>query len=447
MDLRPIFSPNSRMQRYLEVEAALALAEADLGVIPRVAGEKIASSAHIELLDAQRIAAGQATTGHLMVPLVAELARVVGEPEGGWVHWGATTQNIQQTGDVLGIRIALQVLTGQLCDVLEGLAELGDRSANAVMAGRTHWQQAVPITFGFKVATWSDVLIRHLERLDQLKPRLLVSMTGGAAGTFASLGHAGPAVQEGVARRLGLTAMVVPGRNIVDQFAELVMILGMAAATASSIAEEVSRLMAVEFGEVSETLSEGDVGSSTMPQKRNAKRSGEVVIKAAQIRALVPLALEAMMQSHEVDGTRSAMMDHAVEQGCVLSGDVLKALHAVIIGIQLYPERMRSNLALSGGLITAEAVMMALGKVIGRQAAHELVHHAARVVATGENDQTFLDVLSADSRVTAHLSSSEIAGLLDPTSHTGLSASIARTTSARARAAASRHRPPALSGT
>ncbi|WP_052737696.1 lyase family protein [Bacillus sp. SA1-12] len=271
LSLREIFSPHSRLQRYLDVEAALALTQAELGLIPKAAGDKIAMAAKIELIDEKRLDSEQSITGHFLMTLVSELSRVVGEPEGGYVHWGATTQNIEQTGDVLGIRSATRILSNQLCDVIEALAVLCEKYADTLMAGRTHWQQAVPITLGFKVATWTDVMIRHLERFEQIKPRLFTSMTGGAAGTFASLGNIGPTVQEGVARRLGLTPMNVPARNIVDHFAEYVMLLGMISATLTSIAEEVSRLMSVEFGEVSESLPEGDIGSSTMPQKRNAK--------------------------------------------------------------------------------------------------------------------------------------------------------------------------------
>jgi len=442
-NLRQIFSSRSRLQRFLDVEAALALAEAELGVIPKAAAEKIAATARIELLDENRIAEQQAVTGHLMVPLVRELSQAVGDPDGGWVHWGATTQNIQQTGDVIGFRSAVRMLTGELCKLLDGLADLGDRSASMLMAGRTHWQQAVPITFGFKVATWSDVLIRHVERLHQLEPRLFTAMTGGAAGTFASLGEVGPAVQEGVARRLGLTPMPVPARNIADQFAEFVLLLGMIAATAGSIADEVSRLMGTEFGEVSESLPEGDVGSSTMPQKRNAKRAMETVTKSAEVRALVPLALDAMIQSHEVDGARAAMMDYALEQSCILSGDVLIALNSVIAGLEIYPERMKTNLMLTNGLISAEAVMMTLGKTIGRQVAHDVVHHAAKVVSTGNGGQTFAEVLSADRRVSDHLSPAELATRLDPAQHTGLSERIAHDTATRARNAATLYRPKA----
>lgn len=434
-DLRDVFSPTARLQRYLDVEAALALAEADLGIVPKEAAVTIADVAKVEKIDMARLAALQEKTGHFVVPIVEELSRVSGSA-GGWVHWGATSQNIQQTGDVLGLRLATEVLERQLKNLLAVMADLGDKSAGMLMAGRTHWQQAVPITFGFKVATWSDVYIRHLTRLQQLRPRLLTSMTGGAVGNFASLGAVGPAVQAGVARRLGLAPMAVPARNITDHFAELVLLLGMVAASSVAIAEEVSRLMSAEFREVSEHLPEGDVGSSTMPQKRNAKLCIQIVTKTAEIRAMGPMALEAMVQSHEVDGGRSAMMDRALEQSCVLSFDVLRDLTRVLAELELYPERMKQNLGLTQGLISAEAVMMFLAPKIGRQTAHEIVHHAAHVVATSATPLNFADVLAKDKNLSAHLSAVEITELLNPAGHAGLSETIARDAASRARAAA-----------
>jgi adenylosuccinate lyase len=375
-----------------------------------------------------------------MVPIVGELARKVGEPAGGWVHWGATTQNIEQTGDVVGLRDVLGIFEAQLCDLLEALASLAERGADMLMAGRTHWQHAVPITFGFKVAGWADVMMRHLERLDQLRPRLLISMTGGAVGNFASLGAIGPDVQAGVARRLGLKPMAVPMRNIADPFAELVLLLALIGASAGQIADEVSRLMGTDFGEVAEDLPEGDVGSSTMPQKRNAKQAAQVVIKSAEIRGLAPVALEAMIQSHEVDGPRFAIMDETVERGSILAGEMLEALLSVVSGLKLFPERMRANLDTSGGLIGAEAVMLSLGKTIGRQEAHEVVHHAAKSIATGETSKGFAELLAEDPHVSAHLSPDQIKVLLDPAQHTGLSSEIARAAALRARETARQHR-------
>jgi len=429
--IRAELSPEARLQHYLDIEAALALTEAELGVIPAEAGPAIAAAARAERVDRGRIGEGQAKAGHRMMPIVEELARAAGEPAGGWVHWGATSQNIEQTGLVLAIRQALGIVGGLLNATLEHLADLAERSGEVLMAGRTHWQHAVPITFGFKVATWADPLLRHRERLTQVRPRLLIAMTGGAVGNFASLGDIGPAVQAGVARRLGLAPMLLPARNLADPFAELVLVLGLLAASGGAIGDEIARLMAPEFGELAENLPDGDIGSSTMPQKRNAKKAMLVATRSAEIRALAPLALDSVLQSHEVDGARYAMLEGAVERSLMLTGDLLEALRDLVGGLQFFPARMRQNLDLTQGLISAEAVMLALGRVIGRQAAHDVVHQASLAVA--ERGGRFLTVLAADPRVTEHLTAPELAALLDPSNHAGLSALLARETAARVR--------------
>jgi 3-carboxy-cis,cis-muconate cycloisomerase len=321
--VRALFTRDQRWQRYLEVEAALAFAEADLGVIPVEAAAAIAAAARLEALDMERIEAGVAQASHPLMPLIVELGRVVGDPHGGWVHWGATTQNITQTGDVLILREAHGILVRLLGAVLAEAGGLAERGADLVMAGRTHGQQAVPITFGFKAAVWVDALARHLRRLQQLEDRLFVAMMGGAAGTFASLGAVGPRVQAEVATRLGLGSMPVPARSVADPPAELVCVLGMLAATGEAIAAEVFTLMETEFGEVAEPTPPGVIGSSTMPHKRNPQLSQDIVAISAQIRATVPRALEGMLHGHEADGACTAMMDDAVSRACILSGDLL----------------------------------------------------------------------------------------------------------------------------
>lgn len=426
-----LFTRRARRQRWLEVEAALAQAEADAGIVPAEAAAAITAHADMSHIDDEALLAHERATGHVMVPLVAALADLAGPEHGGWVHWGATTQNIQQTGDTLGIRDVHRILTGRVERILAVLATMADAHADVVMAGRTHGQHAVPTTFGYKAAVWADIFSRHLRRMREIEPRLLVSMTGGAAGTFATFGEIGPEIQRGVAERVGLTPMAVPARSIADHFAEWVCLLALIAGTAQSVAEEIVRLMAAEFGEVEEALSETDVGSSTMPQKRNAKASMSIVTSAAQIRALAPLALEATIQAHEVDGARSAMMDRAVEQSATLLDDALDTLERVLSGLRIHPERMRQNLDLTRGLISAEAVMMRLAERIGRQEAHAVVHHAAtRAATTGE---LFADVLAAEPAVTDALDGEQLAALLDPEEHIGLSPRIARETAARVR--------------
>src|SRR3954453_4554441 len=218
--IRALYRLENRWQAWLDVEVALARAQADLGIIPSDAAEAIAKVARLENMDRARSDAGFARTGHTLVPLVWELARIVGDPHGGWVHWGATTQNITQTGDLLVLRQAHQGFLRQIGQILAAMADLAERGADMVMPGRTHGQHAVLATFGYKVAVWIDELLRHVERFRQAAPRLFVAMLGGAAGTFASLGEEGPAVQAGIAKHLDMTPMRVPSRAIGDHLAE-----------------------------------------------------------------------------------------------------------------------------------------------------------------------------------------------------------------------------------
>ncbi len=432
--IRALYRQENRWQAWLDVEVALARSQAGLGVIPREAADAIARAARLELLDRARIDEGFARTGHTIVPLVWELSRVTGEPYGGWVHWGATTQNITQTGDLLVLRQAHGIFRRLIAEALTAMADLAERGAEMPIAGRTHGQHAVPATFGYKPAVWIDEMIRHVERLDQIAPRLFVAMLGGGAGTFASLGAQGPAVQEGVARHLGMRPMKVPARTIGDHLAENICLLGLVAATCGKIAREVYTLMKTEFGEVEEPVPPGTVGSSTMPQKRNPKLCQDIIAAAAEVRAAVPLALEAMQTEHEADRTTSLIMDAAEARAAIAAGDMLSRLVEVMRGLRLDPERMRKNLDLGGGLIMAEAVMLDLGATIGRQHAHDVVYDAAQ--AAFVEGRPFAELLAADPRVTAHLDPSAIAALLDPTAYTGLCAQMARDAAARARATA-----------
>jgi 3-carboxy-cis,cis-muconate cycloisomerase len=429
--IRALYRIENRWQAWLDVEVALAQAQAELDIIPKEAAEAIAAAARLDLLDRSRIDEGFARTGHTIVPLVWELSRIVGEPYGGWVHWGATTQNITQTGDLLVLRQAHRKFLHLIGDALAAAAELAEAGADMPVAGRTHGQHAVPATFGFKVAVWIDELLRHTERLQQAAPRIFVAMLGGAAGTFASLGELGPAVQAGIARRLGMQPMMVPARTIGDHLAENICLLGMLAATCGKIGREIYTLMKTEFGEVEEPVPPGTVGSSTMPQKRNPKLCQDIIAAAAEVRSAVPLALEAMYTEHEADRTTSLMFDSADARASIATGDMLARLVEVFRGLRLDPKRMRANLDLGGGLIMAEAVMLDLGKTIGRQHAHDVVYDAAQ--AAFVEGKSFGMLLAADPRVTAHLSVQQIEALLDPAGYTGLCAEMARDAAARAR--------------
>ncbi|HZQ35050.1 MAG TPA: adenylosuccinate lyase family protein [Dehalococcoidia bacterium] len=444
--IRALFAEGARWQSWLDVEAALAAAEAELGVIPADAATEIRRAARLELLDREAIRAGLERTGHALVPLIWELDRVCGDGAGGFVHWGATTQNITQTGLILQLRAAHETFLRLIGSLLERLAALAERTAEMPLPGRTHGQHAVPATFGLKVAVWIDELRRHVERLRGCEPRVFVAMFGGAAGTLASVGEIGVEIQSRLAEKLGLRSMPLPARTIGDHLAEYVTLLGLLAATSSKIGREIYELMKPEFGEVEEPVPPGTVGSSTMPQKRNPKLCQDIVAAAAELRALVPLALEAMQTEHEADRTTSLMIGRALSEACVLTGEILVRLETLFAGLQIFPERMRRNLDLSGGLIMAEAVMLELGKRLGRQRAHDVVYEAAQTAAT--SGRPFRDLLLEDESVRRQLDAAAIDTLLDPVRYTGESAAFARRAAASGRelAAALRARQPAPAG-
>ena len=256
-------------------------------------------------------------------------------------------------------------------------------------------------------------------------------MLGGGAGTFASLGKNGPLVQAGIGKRLSMGSMKVPSRALGDHLAENMCVLGMLAATCGKIGREIYTLMKTEFAEVEEPVPPGTVGSSTMPQKRNPKLCQDIIALSAEVRALVPLALEAMQTEHEADRTTSLMMDAAEARACIAMGDALSRLGEVVRGLRLDPARMRRNLDLGGGLIMAEAVMLELGATLGRQRAHDVVYDAAQTAFI--DGRPFSAVLAADDRVTAHLDRKELDRLLDPIAYTGLCADMAWEAAGRAR--------------
>src|SRR5947199_5920791 len=429
--VRALFTEDARFQSWLDVEAALAQAQAALGIIPEAAAREIAHKAHLKYLDLAAVRAGLAKTGHPLVPLVWALDRACEGEAGGYVHWGATTQNVTQTGLLLQVRRAHEIFLRQLAAILTTLADLAEQTKDVLLPGRTHGQHAVPATFGFKVAVWIDELGRHVERLRGCEGRVFVAMLGGGAGTLASLGEGGLATQEKMAARLGMRPMTVPARTIGDHQAEYVTLLGLLAATAGKIGREIYTLMKQEFGEVEEPVPPGTGGSSTMPQKRNPKLSQDIVAAAAEIRALVPLALEAMQTEHEADRATSIMMSRALVPACELTGDMLQRMVVLMDGLQVFPDRMRENLNLSGGLIMAEALMLELGKQIGRQRAHDAVYEAAQAAVT--QSRPFRETLAEDPHVSAGLSASQVEALLDPARYTGLCRQFAERGAVQAR--------------
>ena len=431
-----LFTEDSIYQTWLDVEVALAAAQAELGIIPALAAAEIAAKAKLELVDRAAFASHLEQTGHALVSLVWQVDKLCEGDAGGYLHWGATTVNITQTALLLLVRRAHRMILHDLAALLRHFAGLADQTSDYAMAGRTHGQHALPITFGFKVATWIDELLRHDERLRQLEPRTFRAMYGGGAGTLASLGDDGPAVQRGFAEQLDMAVMELPARTARDHLAEYVAALAMLCGTLARIAREVYTLMKPEYGEAEEAVPPGAVGSSTMPQKRNPKLCMLILQLTPRARAQVAPALESLESDHEEDGSQCHVMEHAMTEAVTATGDALQAAVALAAGLHTDRERMRRNLDLSRGLIVSERVMMVLGGRIGRQLAHDAVYEAAqRAHQTGS---TFAEELLAEPEVAAHLTAEQIGELLDASRYTGLSAHFARQAAAAARTAADR---------
>ena len=415
--MRAVFGEQAFLQRMLDVEAALALVQGRLGIIPEAAARAIAAAARVETLRTDELAASVRNVGYPVVGLVKGLSRAAGEDAGRWTHWGATTQDIMDTATVLQVREGLTLIRTELSAVVHALAGHADRHRDTVMAGRTHLQHALPITFGLKCAVWLMPLAAHIERLDQLRPRVERVEFGGAAGTLASLGDTGIAVLDGLAAELGLGVPPAPWHVARDGLAEAVSLLGLVCGSLAKIATDMILLAQTEVAEVSEPYEAGRGGSSTMPQKRNPIASEYVIAAQRGVQALVPLMQGAMADDHE-RGTGPWQAEAlALPQAFVLTHGALLHTRAIAEGMVVDAARMRRNLGQTRGLIMAEAVMMGLAPKLGRDAAHHAVKHASDAALAGGG--TLADALQGEEAVSAHLSAAEIEALTDPATYLG----------------------------
>lgn len=417
--MRQIFSDETMVQRWLDVEAALAVAESKAGVVPKDAAAEIKAKADVKYIDMDELKAGVDDTGHPIVPLIRLLARACEGEAGGYVHWGATTQDIMDTGLILQIRDAYKLLEGQLQALDDIMCDLAVKHRDTVMAGRTHSQHALPITFGFKVAVWIEEFRRHSERLDESKKRVLVGQFAGAAGTLASLGDKAEVIQELLLEELGLDLPKIAWHNSRDGLAEFMSILGMISTSASKVANEVTVLQRTEVAEDEEPFRTGhSVGSSTMPHKRNPMMSEGLIATGRLVKHLVPAAMEAMEHEHERDMKRWAMEWDFIPRACVMTAGVLDRLAIILKGLVVKPERMLENVNMLKGLITSEAVMLEVAKYIGRQEAHDVVYDNSMKVY--EEGKSFKEVLLADPRLKGKIDEDTLIRVLDPRSYTGL---------------------------
>ena len=415
--MREVFSDFSLISRYAEVEIALAKAEARCGVIPVEAAEEITKRTDVSALDFDLLRSETDIVGYPILPLVHQMAKQCGDA-GRYVHWGATTQDIMDTAVVLQVRAGLEIIERDIAALRGILAGLAKRYRDTPMAGRTHLQQALPVTFGYKCAIWLAMFDRHAERLSQLKPRVLVGQFAGAAGTLASLGDKGFEVQQALCEELGLGVPVSTWHVARDGLAEAMNFLALVTGSLGKVALDIMMMASTEFGELYEPFVKGRGASSTMPQKRNPISSELMLAAAKGVRQHAGLMLDAMVQDFE----RATGPWHAewmaIPESFVLTAGSLHQAKFALGGLIVDEKKMADNLDISRGLIVAEAVMMGLAPDLGRQEAHDVVYDACRVA--NDKGMTLADALSADARVSARIDRATIERLTSPKNYLGL---------------------------
>jgi 3-carboxy-cis,cis-muconate cycloisomerase len=414
--MRAVFSDGAAVRRWVEVEVELAAAEARAGVIPAAAAEAIRAGARPDAIDLAKLKSETDLVGYPIVGLVHQLASQVGEA-GRYVHWGATTQDIMDTATVLQIREALALVEADLEAIDAALAALAAKHRQTVMAGRTHLQHALPVTFGYKAAVWLAMIRRHRHRLAELRPRVLVGQFAGAAGTLASLGDKGLAVHDALMEELGLARPPAPWHVARDAFAETVSFLGLVTGSLAKIATDVMLMMQTEVAEAFEPFVQGRGSSSTMPQKRNPISCEFILAAAKMVRGHVGLMLDGMAADHERATGPWQLEWVAIPEAFLAASGALRQSRLMLEGLIVDAGRMRRNLDLTGGLIVAEAVMMALAQHTGRGAAHDLVYGACR--AALDSGTTLLAELERLPEVTRHLDAKRLAELTDPINYLG----------------------------
>lgn len=418
--MRAIFCDAGRVQGMLDFEAALARAEARVGVIPAEAVAPIEAACKAELYDYPVLAQAIATAGNSAIPLVKALGKRIAAtaPEAErYVHLGATSQDAMDSGLVLQLRAAIGLLESDLAQLADALAAQAERHIDTPLAGRTWLQQATPVTLGMKLAGVLGAVTRHRQRLSELKPRLLSLQFGGASGSLAALGDAGWAVSGALAQELELTLPEQPWHTQRDRLVEFASLLGMIAGSLGKLGRDLSLLMQTEAGEVFEPSAPGKGGSSTMPHKRNPVSAAVLIGAATRAPGLVATMFSAMPQEHERSlGLWHAEWDTLPELCCLVSGALQQAL-LVVPGLEVDAARMRANLELTQGLVLAEAVSIALAQKIGRDAAHHLIEQCCKqAVREGVHLRA---VLGANAEVSAQLSAAELDRLLDAAHYLG----------------------------
>lgn len=411
-ELRACFEDQGRMQSWLEILAVLAEAQAEVGLVPMEAARQIRAHARVELLDLRRVAEQTRATSHSTLGLIRCLQEVLPVQAREWVYWGATVQDLTDTWSALVMREVGQIVERDLRRAETAALALARRHRDTVMCGRTHGQPGLPVTFGFKAAVWVSELRRHQDRLAQARPRYEVVQLAGALGTMEFWGDRAIALLDVFARRLDLGVPDLPWLTARDRFAEFINLLAMVTATLAKIANEVYELQRPEIGELREPFTPGQVGSITMPHKRNPELSEQIVTLARLIRGQATLAVEAMVHEHERDGRAWKTEWVLLPEACLFTGAALAFAVRLLEGLEVDVERMRANLDARGGYLASEPLMRLLANHVGKHTAQQAVYQAA--MAGIERGVDLKTALLADATIARLLDEASIDSLLDP---------------------------------
>lgn len=434
--IKKLLTKEARVESWLIVEAALADSQAEEGFIPRVAADDIIKKARLENLDLDEMERIQEKVGHGFVPFVKVFVKACSEEGGKYIHYGVTTQNIQQTGQLYIMRKIHNIYKSFVSDILEHLAELAGTHADSVMPGRTHGRHAIPITYGYKVSVWISELLNAVQRLEESEKRVFQVMAGGAAGAFNATGMAGWKVQQRMAKKLDMYSMAVPSRNICSHKEEYIMNLALLCNVFHKMAEEVYYTGLEEFGEVSEAFQKGTIGSSTMPQKINPKLAKGIIANSQKLYSLISPGLFSSVRMFEGDSSSYMLFDGLMEEALELTTEVLMRAEELTASIHVNTARMYQNAMLNKGLDNSECVMMRIAEKLGKDKAHELLYEKAMMVELENKD--YLTVLKEDETLHANFTEQELEQMILPENYTGLSSFLAKEMAEEARKTAGR---------
>lgn len=431
--IKRLLSETFKYETWLKVEAALALSQAEEGFIPMEAAKDI-GAVRFEDLDLEEMDRIKEKVGHGFVPFVKVLVKACSDKGGKYVHYGVTTQNIQQTSQLYIAKQVNSVFKSFLADILENLGRLALDHADTVMAGRTHGRHAIPITYGYKVSVWISELMNTLERLEESEKRVFVAMMGGAVGGFNSTGLVGRKIQNRVAHKLGMGSMEVPSRNMSQMKLEYLMNLSLLCNTFHKMAEEVYYTGVEEFSEVSESFTPGTIGSSTMPQKINPKLAKGIIANSQKLYSLPSVGLYSAVRMFEGDSSSYMLFEGILEEGLQLTTEVLIRAEELSRTLRINKERMLKNVNINQGLDNSELVMMNVAEKIGKDRAHELMYEKAMMVELEGND--YYHVLTEDETLASMFKADELKSMIDPANYTGLCSVLAEEMAQKALAGA-----------